>query len=88
MLTEAWSLNGSVALRPEPFGALAYDFTTRRLTFLKDPALVDLVRALEQHPTVAAALDAVGVAEEQRPRFCAALGRLADQQMITRRTAA
>ena len=37
---------GSVALRPEPFGAMAYDFHTRRLTFLKTPQLVDVVRRL------------------------------------------
>ena len=40
------SLSGSVALRPEPFGALAYDFHTRRLSFLKSPQLVDVVRRL------------------------------------------
>jgi len=32
MLGEAWRLDGSVALRPEPFGALAYHFGTRRLS--------------------------------------------------------
>jgi putative mycofactocin binding protein MftB len=30
-----WALDPQVALRPEPFGALAYNFTTRRLSFLK-----------------------------------------------------
>ena len=46
MLDEAWSLSSSVALRPEPFGALAYHFGTRRLTFLKQPGLVEVVRGL------------------------------------------
>ena len=35
-----------MSLRPEPFGALAYDFGTRRLGFLKTPTLVDVVRRL------------------------------------------
>ena len=34
----AWQRAAAVvALRPEPFGALAYDFTSRRLSFLKTP---------------------------------------------------
>ena len=33
----AWRLADSVALRPEPFGALAYHFGTRKLSFLKTP---------------------------------------------------
>ena len=50
MLAEPWRLDGSVALRPEPFGALAYHFGTRKLSFLKTPELVDVVRRLEQQP--------------------------------------
>ncbi|MBB2891535.1 mycofactocin biosynthesis chaperone MftB [Flexivirga oryzae] len=86
MLDQAWALNDSVALRPEPFGALAYDFTTRRLSFLKDPALVDVVRQLREHDGVTETLDAVGVPRSERPRFRAALQRLADQQMIVPRS--
>ena len=41
-----YRLNPDVALRPEPFGALAYHFGTRRLSFLKAPELVELVCAL------------------------------------------
>ena len=40
MLDEPWALSPSVALRPEPFGALAYHFGNRKLTFLKRPELV------------------------------------------------
>ncbi len=86
MLDEPWELNGSVAIRPEPFGALLYDFTSRRLTFLKDRRLVAVVEGLRDAPTVAAALDRAGIPETQRAGFGAALGRLADQRMITRRT--
>ncbi|MBR7743037.1 mycofactocin biosynthesis chaperone MftB [Phycicoccus sp. BSK3Z-2] len=87
MLEQSWELNGSVAIRPEPFGALLYDFTTRRLTFLKDPRLVAVVEGLRDAPTVGDALTAAGVAEGERPGFDAALRRLAEQRMITRRTA-
>ena len=56
MLDEGWRLSPSVALRPEPFGALAYHFGNRKLTFLKRPELVTLVRSFEKSPTVRVAL--------------------------------
>ncbi|YAL83597.1 mycofactocin biosynthesis chaperone MftB [Dermacoccaceae bacterium W4C1] len=88
MLDQPWQLNGSVALRPEPFGALAYDFTTRRLSFLKDPRLVRVVELLAEHPTVRAAMTAADVPDSDSDRFRIALERLASQQMITPRRAA
>jgi putative mycofactocin binding protein MftB len=66
-----------LALRPEPFGALAYDFTTRRLSFLKSPQLVDVVRALAAHPDVHTALDGADVPAAQRPAYLRALAGLA-----------
>jgi putative mycofactocin binding protein MftB len=39
-----YELHPDVALRPEPFGALAYHYGNRRLTFLRSHELVDLVR--------------------------------------------
>ena len=45
-LDESWALTPSVALRPEPFGALAYHFGNRKLIFLKRPELVTVVRGL------------------------------------------
>jgi putative mycofactocin binding protein MftB len=84
MLTEAWRLDGSVALRPEPFGALAYHFGTRRLSFLKTPELVDVVRNLASG-TVRDALVASGVPESQWPAYARALEGLAAGGMITRR---
>ena len=45
-LTEILQLSPSVALRPEPFGALAYHFGNRRLTFLKRPELVQVISSL------------------------------------------
>ena len=46
-------LHPQVALRPEPFGALAYHYGNRRLVFLKSPDVVAVVRALGDHATVA-----------------------------------
>jgi putative mycofactocin binding protein MftB len=86
MLDEAWDLSPSVALRPEPFGALAYHFGNRRLTFLKRPALVAVVRALDEQPDVRAALSAAGVPEQQFPAYEGALRGLAATDMIRRRT--
>ncbi|HET9691451.1 MAG TPA: mycofactocin biosynthesis chaperone MftB [Acidimicrobiales bacterium] len=72
----AWRLDPQVALRPERFGALAYHYGTRRLTFLRSPLLARLVEALAEHPDVASALDEV-VPASQRPTYRKALGSLA-----------
>ncbi|MEC7174444.1 MAG: mycofactocin biosynthesis chaperone MftB, partial [Actinomycetota bacterium] len=50
MLDSPLKLHPSVALRPEPFGALAYHYDNRRLIFLKHPTIVEVVKDLEQHP--------------------------------------
>ena len=36
-LAHPWALNQQVALRPQPSGALAYHFGTRRLSFFEEP---------------------------------------------------
>jgi putative mycofactocin binding protein MftB len=87
LLDEAWTLSPAVALRPEPFGALAYHFGNRKLTFLKTPALVAVVRALGEHPDVRAALVAAGVPESQHAAYAKALEGLAASDMVRHRTA-
>ena len=82
ILDEAWRLSPSVALRPEPFGALAYHFGNRKLTFLKRPELVRVVERLADHADVRATLRAVGVPEAQHAAYAAALEGLADADMI------
>jgi putative mycofactocin binding protein MftB len=82
MLDERWALSPSVALRPEPFGALAYHFGNRKLTFLKRPELVRVVRALAEQPDVRSALEAAGVPAAQHAAYCAALRGLAETDMI------
>lgn len=76
----------SVALRPEPFGALVYHFGTRKLSFLKTPQLVTVVRDLEQHPDVHASVEAAGVEESQRPAYLRALAGLAANGTIEPRS--
>jgi putative mycofactocin binding protein MftB len=75
----------SVALRPEPFGALVYHFGTRRLSFLKTPQLVDVVSGLEGHPDVHAAIEAAGVDDSQRAAYLRALAGLAANGTIEER---
>ena len=88
MLAERWELDDSVALRPEPFGALAYHFGTRKLSFLKTPELVDVVRRLAASSSLEAALRDAGVPEPHWTAYVAALAGLADGGMIRRRDTA
>jgi putative mycofactocin binding protein MftB len=82
MLDEAWTLSPAVALRPEPFGAMAYHFGNRKLTFLKKPELVRVIRSLEGSSTVRDALVQSGVPEAQWSAYVGALRSLAATDMI------
>jgi putative mycofactocin binding protein MftB len=73
-------------MRPEPFGALVYSFSTRKLSFLKSPQLVAVVEALADHPSASAALTACGITEQQRPAYEKALADLARSHMIETRS--
>jgi len=81
-----WRRARSVALRPEPFGALVYHFGNRKLSFLKSRPLVTVVETLAEHPSADAALVACGVPEAQHPAYRRALADLARSQMIEKRT--
>lgn len=83
----AWDIHPQVAVRPEPFGALLYHFGTRRLSFLKDPVLLTVVRELPGRASASAALTAVGVETAQRARYVRALATLAATDMIIERPA-
>jgi putative mycofactocin binding protein MftB len=84
-LHRAYRLNPAATLRPEPFGALAYHFGNRRLSFLKSRQLVSVVRLLDSHDSAAGALEAAGVAAQQWGRYAAALAALADSEVIDER---
>ncbi|OLT44591.1 mycofactocin system protein MftB [Saccharomonospora sp. CUA-673] len=77
-----YRLSPSVALRPEPFGALVYDFTTRKLSFLKTRLLVDVVRALDEAPDARQALAAAEVPDAEHDRYLSALAGLASAGTI------
>ena len=84
-LYRAYRLSPAATLRPEPFGALAYHFGNRRLSFLKSRQLVSVVRLLESHDSAADALDAADVPVQQWGRYTAALAALADSEVIDER---
>ncbi|MEM9034317.1 MAG: mycofactocin biosynthesis chaperone MftB [Actinomycetota bacterium] len=80
--TRPYRLHPQVAVRPEPFGALAYHYGNRRLNFLRHPDLVTVVSTLGDHPSVDDALAASGVAERRWPAFRKALARLAASEFL------
>ena len=86
LLDRALELHPQVALRPEPFGALAYHYGTRRLVFLKHLDVVRVVEALPDHATFGDALDACGIAAARRPGFERAVASLIDSEMLRDRT--
>lgn len=81
-LDERWALHPQAALRPEPFGALLYHFGTRKLSFLKSRAMVEIVCSLPDHRSARAALRAAAV--DNMDAYTAALEKLADSQMLVR----
>jgi putative mycofactocin binding protein MftB len=85
-LDRPWRLHPQVSVRPEPFGALLYHFGTRRLSFLKDRALVDVVTSLDATPSARAALERAGVRAADTDRFRCALATLRASQMLVERT--
>jgi putative mycofactocin binding protein MftB len=85
-LDKAWQLHPQVSIRPERFGALLYHFGTRRLSFLKSPALLRVVASLGEQPSARAACRAAGLAAAELPGYSVALATLAASQMISERS--
>ena len=71
-----YRLHPKVALRPEPFGALAYHYGNRKLNFMRSPLLVELVRELGSHASVDDALAASSIDAKRWPAFRQALAQL------------
>lgn len=84
-LDHAYQLDPRVALRPEPFGALAYHYGNRRLVFLRSPEMVRVVETLAQTDTAADALRHCGIAEQRWPSFAKALEHLESSEVIRAR---
>jgi putative mycofactocin binding protein MftB len=81
-LERPWRLDGQVSIRPERFGALAYHFGTRRLSFLKTRKLLDVVNVLAAQPSGLAACRAAGVTETELPAYARALATLHRSGML------
>jgi putative mycofactocin binding protein MftB len=83
--SRAYRLDPQVALRPEPFGALAYHYGNRRLTFLKAPDLVRLVSELDAHDTADAAISSTSDDPRRQRLLLRSLASLADSGVISAR---
>ncbi len=81
----AYSLHPQVGLRDERFGALAYHYGNRRLTFLNDARLVRIVRSVAEYDDVDAALAAAGVPAADRLAYLAAIARLHQAEVLVAR---
>ena len=78
-------LHPQVAIRPEPFGALAYHYGNRRLVFLKHPDIVRVAEALAHHPSLHATLEACDIAPRRWPSFERAIASLVQSEVIRER---
>jgi putative mycofactocin binding protein MftB len=85
LLDRAWDLAPQVSVRPEPFGALLYHFGTRRLSFLKDRRLLDVVQGLGEAPTARDACTGAGIEPGELRAYERALARLAETDMVRER---
>ena len=84
-LEGALELHPQVAIRPEPFGALAYHYGNRRLVFLKHPDVVRVAQALADHPSLHATLTACDIDARRWPSFERAVESLIQSEVIRER---
>ena len=85
LVDRALELAPRVALRPEPFGALAYHYGTRRLVFLKTATRPRRARRWRHNRRSATAFDACRIAERRRPAFERAIAALIESEMVRER---
>ena len=85
VLDRAWDVSPRVSIRPESFGALLYHFGTRRLSFLKDRRLLEVVQVLPTSATAREACETAGVAPHEIPTYERALAQLAATDMLQER---
>ena len=79
---QRWRLHPQVAVRPEPFGALLYHFGTRKLSFLKNRTIVEVINALSDHPDARSACRAAGIDDADQAPYLHALGVLVQSKML------
>jgi mycofactocin biosynthesis protein MftB len=80
--TLGYRLHANVALRPEPFGALAYHYGNRKLVFLKSPRMVSLVRSLHDFGSIELALTPLNLSVRAHENYLNALRSLESSDMI------
>ena len=80
----SWRLHPQVAVRPEPFGALLYHFGTRKLSFLKNRTIVEVINSLADHPDARSACRAAGIDDDAQAPYLHALGVLVQSNMLIR----
>lgn len=71
-----------VAVRPETFGALLYDYNSRRLSFVKDRQLASVLRHLDGQQTVAQVMDQCDTPDQNKPLFLNVIVELLNQGML------
>lgn len=81
-LESACEMHPQVALRPEPFGALAYHYGNRRLVFLRHPDIVRVVRNLHQYSCLQDALEGEHIDAARWPSFVKAISSLTTSEII------
>ncbi len=77
-----YRVHASVAVRPEPFGALVYHYGNRKLVFLKSKQLVAVIEDISSHGSIDAALDAAGLVEPTRARYVEAFSSMLRSDML------
>lgn len=82
LLDSHLELDPQVALRPEPFGALAYHYGNRKLIFLKHPDVVRVVRELDGRTRLADVLRRCDIDVRRWPSFESALASLTESEML------
>jgi putative mycofactocin binding protein MftB len=80
-----WRLHHQVSVRPEPFGALLYHFGTRKLSFLKNTTIVEVVNLLADCPDARTALRAAGIDDAEQAPYVHALSVLVQSKMLVRK---
>ena len=77
-----WKLAPEVSVRPEPFGALLYHFGNRRLTFLKDVVIAQLIQIFGDHESTHEEYKAVGISKLDWPKYDKALAALVSSGIL------
>ena len=88
ILDLALEMHPQVALRPEPFGALAYHYGNRRLVFMKHLDVLNVAKHLAEHATLADTLAACGINDMRWASFATAFESLQASEIVRERPVA